>query len=234
MRQKSIAVLLPALALCPALAGADSALHGLGLGLLTVLSLLAAGLIYSLFESLLSERTRPLIYLVCAAGTVTAFGLLAEALFPGLYRAVGAWLPLAAVQGLLFREVFPELRLWISGADTAGSAGGSDGKEKKKGKKSDAKTVGKGSGTAVSYLLFCLSYIASLGILGLAREVLGSWSFFSLRFLPEDMEGMGALNGAAGAFLVLAFAVMVVNAWKPQESEDGKGDAQNKGKEAAQ
>jgi len=86
--------LVQLLGLCPLLAVTTSAVHGLGLGLATLLVMTATNTLVSLLRRSLSREIRIAVYVLVIASLVTCVELLFEAFFPVLDRALGIFIAL--------------------------------------------------------------------------------------------------------------------------------------------
>ena len=82
------------LGLCPLLAVTGTVINGLGLGLATMLTLMASNLSVSLLRGLLRPEIRIPAFVLIIASVVTAIELLMQAFFYDLYRILGIFIPL--------------------------------------------------------------------------------------------------------------------------------------------
>ena len=82
------------LGLCPLLAVTSTVINGLGLGLATMLTLMASNLSVSLLRGLLRPEIRIPAFVLIIASVVTALELLMQAWFYDLYRILGIFIPL--------------------------------------------------------------------------------------------------------------------------------------------
>ncbi len=82
------------LGLCPLLAVTGTVINGLGLGLATMLTLMASNLSVSLLRGLLRPEIRIPAYVLIIASVVTALELLMQAWMHDLYRILGIFIPL--------------------------------------------------------------------------------------------------------------------------------------------
>ena len=57
-----------------------------------------------------------------------------------------------------------------------------------------------------------LGFTASLTVAGMIRELVGNGTLFEVRILPESVEPIAIFVQPPGAFLVIAFIIMVMNA----------------------
>lgn len=86
--------LVTLLGLCPLLAVSNTVINALGLGLATMLTLVASNLCVSLARPLLRPEIRIPAYVVIIAAVVTVIQLLMQAWFHDLYRILGIFIPL--------------------------------------------------------------------------------------------------------------------------------------------
>lgn len=86
--------LVQILGLCPLLAISDSALKGLGLGLATLVVLLASNLSVSLVRRLVPDAIRIPVFILLIASLVSNVGLLMHAYTHALHQVLGIFIPL--------------------------------------------------------------------------------------------------------------------------------------------
>ena len=170
------------LGMCPTLAVTTSAVNGFGMGLSTMAVLIVSNLIISLLRKVIPDEVRLPAYIVIVASLVTVVELLTQAYLPGLYGALGIYIPLIVVNCIIlgraeaFASKNPPLPSLFDG-------------------------VGMG-----------LGFTIALVIIGLVREFLGAGTAFGVTVLsPEIFTPLGVFVRAPGAFLVLAFVVAVMN-----------------------
>jgi electron transport complex protein RnfE len=82
------------LGLCPLLAVTGTVINGLGLGLATLLTLVASNLSVSLMRGLLRPEIRIPAFVLIIASVVTVIQLLMQAFVHDLYRVLGIFIPL--------------------------------------------------------------------------------------------------------------------------------------------
>jgi electron transport complex protein RnfE len=82
------------LGLCPLLAVTGTLINGLGLGLATMLTLMASNLAVSLFRGLLRPEIRIPAFVLIIASVVTTLELLMQAFLHDLFRILGIFIPL--------------------------------------------------------------------------------------------------------------------------------------------
>ncbi len=136
------------LGMCPTLAVTTSAINGLGMGLSTLAVLIFSNMIISIMRNIIPDQVRLPAYIVIVASLVTVVDLIMQAYVPGLYSALGIYIPLIVVNCIILgraeayaNKVSPDLAIM-------------DG-------------VGMG-----------LGFTISLTVIGLVREFLGSATLF--------------------------------------------------------
>jgi len=82
------------LGLCPLMAVTTNVINGLGLGLATLITLVASNFLVSMVRSYLRPEIRIPIYVLIIAANVTVIELLMQAYFHDLYRILGIFIPL--------------------------------------------------------------------------------------------------------------------------------------------
>lgn len=170
------------LGMCPTLAVTTSAINGFGMGLSTMVVLIASNLIISLLRKVIPGEVRLPAYIVIVASLVTVVELLTQAYLPALYSALGIYIPLIVVNCII-----------LGRAEAFAS------------KNTPLLSIFDGVGMG-------LGFTVALGIAGLLREFLGAGTAFGIQVLPDYMSPIGIFVKAPGAFLVLAFVVAVMNA----------------------
>ena len=89
------------LGMCPTLAVTTSAVNGIGMGLSTLAVLIFSNLIISLMRKIIPDQVRLPAYIVIVASLVTVVDLLLQAYAPGLYSALGIYIPLIVVNCII-------------------------------------------------------------------------------------------------------------------------------------
>ena len=112
------------LGLCPLLAVTGTVINGLGLGLATMLTLIASNLSVSLMRGLLRPEIRIPAFVLIIASVVTVIELLMRAYWHDLFRVLGIFIPLIVTNCTIIgrAEAFasrnPPLRAAVDGAAT--------------------------------------------------------------------------------------------------------------------
>ena len=102
VKENPVLVLL--LGMCPALAVTTTAVNGLGMGIATTIVLILSNLILSLLRDYVPEEGRFPARILTLAALVSVAELVMEACCTSLYDALGVYLPLMVVNGLLLRD----------------------------------------------------------------------------------------------------------------------------------
>ena len=185
IRENPVFVLF--LGLCPTLGTTSSAITGMGMGLATAFVLLMSNLVVSLVGKLIPAKVRIPAFIVIIASFVTIVDLLMKAFLntpgpngePSLYDNLGLFIPLIVVNCIV-----------LGRAEAFAS-------------KNNVLT------SVIDGLGMGLGFTMALTALGAARELLGSYSFFNLKFIPGD--GILVFVLAPGAFLALGYMIAIVN-----------------------
>ena len=170
------------LGLCPTLAVSTRAMNGIGMGISTTAVLIVSNVVISLLRKIIPDDVRLPCYIVIVASLVTVTELLIEAYFPSVYEALGIYIPLIVVNCIILGRA----EAYANKHDPVLSL--MDG-------------IGMG-----------LGFTVALTLAGALREMLGNGSFFGVNFLPEGVEPIGLFVQPPGAFLVIAFFIIIMNA----------------------
>ena len=174
-------VLVLVLGLCPALAVSTQAENAIGMGLATTFVLLGSNLVISLLRNIIPGRARIPCFIVLIASFTVLAKMAIEAYAYPLYQSLGIFLPLIAVNCIIFAraEMFANKNNVIDSILDA---------------------IGSGVG-------FTLALLAIASI----REILGSGTWFgiSLPWLVDNNIMIFTL--APGGFIVFACLLALVN-----------------------
>ena len=170
------------LGMCPPLAVSTRAMNGIGMGLSTTAVLILSNLVISLLRKVIPDEVRLPSYIVIVASLVTVTELLIKAYLPAIYDALGIFIPLIVVNCIILGRA--EAYANKATPDLAVFDG-----------------IGMG-----------LGFTASLTVAGMIRELVGNGTLFEVRILPESVEPIAIFVQPPGAFLVIAFIIMVMNA----------------------
>ncbi|MCZ8069138.1 MAG: electron transport complex subunit E [Cytophagales bacterium] len=178
-------VLVLLLGCCPTLGVTSSATNAIGMGLATLFVLVMSNLVISLVKNVIPDKVRIPSFIVIIAAFVTVVQLLMEAYTPALFEQLGLFIPLIVVNCIVLGRAEAFASRYSVGASVV------DG-------------LGMGLGFTLALLL-----------LGSAREVLGSLSWFGLKFSESD--GMLVFVLAPGAFITLGFIIAIMNGLKKKK-----------------
>ena len=175
-------VLRSALGLCPVLAVTTSAFNGLGMGIATAFVLILSNMIISLFRKVIPDKVRIPANIVIIAAIVTILQMLVRAFAPALDSALGIFLPLIAVNCIIFGRAESFAR-------------------KNKVLPSIIDGIGMGIGNIIALIL-----------VGSLREILGAGSWFGIVINSgEIFETMQLFILPPGGLLAFAFIIAVMN-----------------------
>lgn len=144
------------LGMCPTLGTTSSAITGLGMGVATLFVLVLSNAAISAIRNLVPDKVRIPAFIVVIASFVTVLQMLMQAFLPGLYGALGIFIPLIVVNCILLgrAEAFASRNnVLLSLADGLG--------------------VG-------------LGFTAALTLLGCVREIAGTGAVFGYQLYSPD------------------------------------------------
>ncbi len=166
---------------CPALAVTTSGINGLGMGAATTFVLLFSNVLISLLKNVIPDKVRIPAFIVVIATFVTIVDLVMKAFVPDLYAALGVFIPLIVVNCII-----------LGRAEAFAQ----------KNKLMPAILDGLGMG---------IGFTLAITIMGLIREVLGSGTFFDIRFLSPDAKTILLFIMPPGAFLTYGYLIAIFN-----------------------
>jgi len=174
-------VLVLILGICPALAVSTQAENAIGMGLATTFVLLGSNIVISLIRKFIPDKVRIPCYIVLIAGFTTLVQMVVEAYAYNLYQALGIFLPLIAVNCIVFAraEMFANKHSCLDSAMDA---------------------FGMGAGFTLA--LFLLASI---------REIFGSGSWFGIVLPVLSDNSIEAFIIAPGGFVVFGLLIAAVN-----------------------
>lgn len=143
------------LGMCPTLAVTTSAINGLGMGLSTTAVLVFSNFIIALLRNIIPDRVRIPAFIVIVATLVTIVQLLMQGFVPGLYSALGIYIPLIVVNCII-----------LGRAESYAS------------KNTAILSLFDGLGQGLGFTL-------ALTVIGAVRELLGAGSIFGNLIIPE-------------------------------------------------
>ena len=179
------------LGMCPTLAVTTSAVNALGMGVSTMVVLIMSNLVISLVRNIIPDKVRLPAFIVIVASLVTMVELLMEAFVPGLYQALGIYIPLIVVNCII-----------LGRAEAYAS------------KNPPLLSVMDGLGMG-------LGFTCSLFVIGVLREFLGNGTVFGLdTTFGGAYKPMLIFVKAPGAFLILACLIAILNACHVKNRSD--------------
>jgi electron transport complex protein RnfE len=170
------------LGMCPTLAVTTSVTNGIGMGLSTTAVLVVSNLVISLVRKIIPDDVRLPAYIVIVASFVTVTQLIMQAYFVALNDSLGVYIPLIVVNCIILGRA----EAYASKNPPLAST-----------------FDGIGMGIGFTWGLFLLSAF---------RELFGAGTFAGIRVMPSIYKPIDILVKAPGAFLVLGFIVMAMNA----------------------
>jgi len=149
-------VLIMVLGLCPSLAVTTSAMNGIGMGIATTFVMLCSNSMISALRKVIPNQVRIPIYIVLIATFTSMVDLLIQGYVPALAESLGLFIPLIAVNCVVFARVESFAA---------------------KNKVFDSFLDGLGMGLGFTFALF---------LIGSIREILGSGSIFDYKFMENS------------------------------------------------
>lgn len=144
------------LGMCPTLAVTTSAVNGFGMGVSTLAVLTFSNLIISILRNIIPDRVRIPAFIVIVASLVTVVQLLMEGFVPGLYAALGIYIPLIVVNCII-----------LGRAESYAS------------KNPPVNALFDGLGMGIGFTI-------ALTMIGIVREFLGAGAFFGKQIIPDE------------------------------------------------
>ncbi|MBQ4542983.1 MAG: electron transport complex subunit RsxE, partial [Clostridia bacterium] len=89
------------LGMCATLAVSTSVINGLGMGLSTMVVLVASNIIISLLRNFIPNKVRIAAYIIVIAGCVTAVEMALKAFLPEISKSLGIFIPLIVVNCII-------------------------------------------------------------------------------------------------------------------------------------
>lgn len=176
IKENPVFVLL--LGLCPALGVTTSAINGLGMGLATTFVLVMSNLVVSIIKNLIPDKVRIPSFILIIASFVTIVELVMQAFMPGLFDALGLFIPLIVVNCLVLgrSEAF-------ASKNNIGSS-------------------------LIDGLGMGLGFAFALTVLGGVREILGAGAIFGFSLIEGDLMLVFILAPGAFIALGYLVAIM--------------------------
>lgn len=180
--------------MCPTLAVTTSASNGIGMGLTTTVILIASNLMISMLRKVIPDSVRMPAYIGVIASFVTIVEFLLKAYLPGLYSALGLYIPLIVVNCIIMGRA-----------------------EAYAGKNPILPSLFDGLGMGLGFTM-------ALFLIGTIRELIGTGKILGFHILPDAYEPVTIFIMAPGAFLVLALLIALQNKIKNRFGDGGAAD----------
>lgn len=175
-------VFIMMLGMCPALAVSTSVTNALGMGACTIAVLVISNIVISLVRKIIPDEVRLPAFIVIVASFVTVVELIMKAYFVELNASLGVYIPLIVVNCIILGRA----EAYASKNPPLLSA-----------------MDGIGMGLGFTFGLVCIAFF---------RELFGNGTLCGVQIMPSAYQPVALLIKAPGAFLVLGFIVMVMNA----------------------
>ena len=169
------------LGMCATLAVSTSVSNSIGMGLSTMVVLVASNIIISLIRNFIPNKVRIAAYIIIIAGCVTAVEMALKAFLPEVSKSLGIFIPLIVVNCVILGRA----EAFASKNDVVKSA--LDG-------------IGMG-----------LGFTFGLCVLGAVREILGNGTFFGISLFGEGFQPATVMILPPGAFIALGCVLAVIN-----------------------
>lgn len=179
---KENAIFVQVIAMCPTLAVTTSAKNGIGMGLATTAVLVGANVVIAALRKLIPDKIRIPAFIVVIAGFVTLLQFLMQGFVPGLYKALGIFIPLIVVNCVI-----------LGRAEAYAS------------KNTVFASLFDGLGMGLGFTL-------ALVVLASIRELLGAGTLFGLQIMPSSYKPALIMILAPGAFFALGILMAIMNA----------------------
>lgn len=181
------------LGMCPTLAVTSSAINGLSMGLTTAAVLILSNAMISALRKVIPDKVRIPAFIVIVASFVTIMQMLLQAYLPGIYDALGVYIPLIVVNCII-----------LGRAEAYAS------------KNPVLPSIFDGLGMG-------LGFTVGLTLIGIFRELIGSGKLFGFQVMPDAYEPISIFVMAPGAFLVLSMLCALQNKLKAPSATNVEG-----------
>lgn len=169
------------LGMCATLAVSTSVVNSIGMGLSTMVVLVASNIIISLLRNFIPNKVRIAAYIIVIAGCVTAVEMALKAFVPEISKSLGIFIPLIVVNCII-----------LGRAEAFASKNGVV--------KSALDGIGMG-----------LGFTFALCILGAIREILGNGTLLGISLFGEGFQPATVMILPPGAFIALGCVLAVIN-----------------------
>ncbi|RVU54973.1 electron transport complex subunit RsxE [Anaerosphaera multitolerans] len=174
---KNNPIFMQLIGLCSVLAITNTLQNSIAMGIAVTFVLIMSNGVVSLLRNVIPDKIRIPCFIVVIATFVTLVEMILHAYSPGIYSALGIFLPLIVVNCCILGEAegFAYKNKFIP-------------------------SIVDGLGTGCGYTLAVVS-------MGLIREFLGYGTLLDFQILPESYPGIGLMGAPAGAFILLGFLI---------------------------
>jgi Na+-translocating ferredoxin:NAD+ oxidoreductase subunit E len=181
-------VFVQVLGMCPTLAITNSVRNAVAMGLATTFVLFFSNGMISLVRNLVPKQVRIATYIAIIATSVTIVDYLVKAISIGVYKALGAYIPLIVANCIILERA-----------------------EAYAGKKPLVKSMldGLGMGLGFAFALSCL---------GAIREVLGAGTFLGVPLFGKNFEPWVLFLLPPGGFISLAIWLLTFTFWRERKA----------------
>jgi electron transport complex protein RnfE len=181
-------VLVQLLGLCPTLAVTNSVANSAVMGIATFFVLVGSSLLVSASRRFIPNEVRIASYILIIATFVSVAEMALQALVPGIYKALGAFVALIVVNCIILgrQEAFA-------------------------GKNPVGRSVLDAVGMGIGFMIMML-------IMGSVREVLGSGTFLGVSLFGPAYEPWVIMVLPPGGFFTLAFVLLTVAWFKRRKA----------------
>lgn len=169
------------LGMCATLAVTTSVINGIGMGLSTMVVLVASNIIISLIRNFIPNKVRIAAYIIVIAGCVTAVEMVLDAFAHSVSKSLGIFIPLIVVNCII-----------LGRAEAFASKNGV------------AKSALDGIGMGLGFTL-------ALVVLSSFREILGNGTFLGISLFGEGFQPATIMILPPGAFIMLGVILAVIN-----------------------
>jgi electron transport complex protein RnfE len=189
-------VLIQLLGLCPALAVTNTVYNSLAMSAATLFVLLGSSLFISTLKKVIPHEVRISTYILIIATFVTIVDMVFKALEPGVYKEIGAFIPLIVVNCMILgrQEAFASKRpVGRALLDALGVAAG---------------------------------FTIAMVMMGTLREVVGSGTLFqgtpwpgAINLFGENYEPWVVMISPPGGFFALGFILLFLGWWETRKAQ---------------
>lgn len=169
------------LGMCPTLAVTTSVTNGIGMGLSTMAVLILSNMLISALRNIIPDKVRIPAYIVVIASLVTVVELLLKAFIPGLYAALGLYIPLIVVNCIILGRA-----------------------ESYANKSTPLLAAADGVGMGLGFTM-------ALTLISLFRELIGAGTIAGIKVLPAAYQPVAIFVKAPGAFIILGSLIAILN-----------------------